>query len=160
MIVGKSVGEGDREEFIAMVKIYATERQFPRIFKFFFLFHAWEAFEKEKKQEVTFPILSTDPPYLTPPTKTAKRKKGGRKTFFGWKMKVKLFLIYIYFRCTLKSCLWRWTEFSVSYVWKAQGKEIKRTRRSKRKAKKFKEKQMKLIMDIGLLAWIFRRFPW
>ena len=40
MIVGKSVGEGDREEFIAMVKIYATERQFPRIFKFFFLFHA------------------------------------------------------------------------------------------------------------------------
>ena len=99
----------------------------------FFFFFMHEKLSRRKKQEVTFPLLSTHPPYLTPPTKTAKRKKRGKKTFFGWKMKVKLFLIYIYFRCTLKSCLWRWTEFSVSYVWKAQGKEIKRTRRSKKK---------------------------
>lgn len=77
-----------------MVKIYATERQFPRIFKFFFLYHAWEALE-----EVTFlPTPLPHSPYLTPPTKTAKRKKkGGRKLSSVGKWKWNFFFFYFFF---------------------------------------------------------------
>ena len=89
--IGRSVVEGDREEFIAMVKIYATERQFPRIFKIFFLCHAWEALEKKRKLPSPLPFYSTHPPYHTP-------QKGGRKlsSVGKWKWNFS-FYIFIYF---------------------------------------------------------------
>lgn len=131
--------KGDREEFIAMVKIYATERQFPRIFKtsfFFFLSLSCMRRCRGKKKKSYLPRSPTFTPLTLPLLLElhTKSKKRGKKTFFGWKMKVKFIFLFL-FRFL---CLWRWVFFCFY----------------------FKEKQMKLIMDIGLLAWSFRGRQW
>lgn len=80
-------GEGDREEFIAMVKIYATERQFPRSFKLFYFLLSLSCMRRcrGKKKKLPSPPPPppsprslTHPPYSTPPTEL-HQQKGGRK---------------------------------------------------------------------------------
>lgn len=129
----------------------------------FFVMHEKLLRRRRKKRSYLPPFYSLII-HLTLPLLQLQKEKRGKKTFFGWKMKVKLFLLYLCILCFIFDVHWR---VSCDDELNTQFLMYEKAERKRRRKKNFKEKQMKLIMDIGLLAWIlflvFRgkaKFPW
>ena len=121
-----------------------------------------EKFKKRKRKSLPYPSQVHQPPLPYPSYNMhTKSKKGEKTTFFGWKMKVKLLFIYIYIIFGVHLRLVRLSIFtcddelnSVQFLMFQSRKQNNKKKKSTKKSIK-RKKQMKLIMDIGLLGFEF-----